>query len=71
MQFGTILISQATEFTYRRMVHYIYSNTNSCPLTAGKTMTEIHPGEVAMVTKGAEDDFGLSGGLQHTFTQVS
>lgn len=35
-------------------------------------MTERHPGEVAMVTKGADDDFGLSRALQHTymFTQV-
>lgn len=35
-------------------------------------MTERHPGEVAMVTKGADDDFGPSRALQHTymFTQV-
>lgn len=30
-------------------------------------MTGLRPGEVAVVTKGAEDDVGPSGGFQHTF----
>lgn len=28
-------------------------------------MTGLHPDEVAMVSKGAEDDVGLGRGLQH------
>lgn len=30
-------------------------------------MSELHPDEVAMVTKGVEDDVRVSGGFQHTF----